>query len=118
MIQDSDITWMQGFQEGTLPDEMEIGRVLVSVNAVGTAVETTTWSAPVACHLAVKSPKAEGEFGGVIREDHTYMLTYPKGVSLSAGETVRIRGVVYGVVSVETPSDWRTVGRAELRRFA
>lgn len=109
---------MTALQEGSLPDEMEIGRVTLTANAVGSPIESIAWSAPVQCHLAVKSAKADGEFGGQVREDQTYILTYPLSVALAANERVRIRGVVYAVVSVETPSDWRTAGRAELRRFA
>jgi hypothetical protein len=119
LLSANDVAWMAAAQESAMPDELRLLTRTSSATAEGHIQSTDSWSAAHPCHLIMHREGDEvADIEPVPIARARYQLTYPKALTITPADQVKVNGLVYEVDSVEDPQEWQTAGRAVIRRLS
>ena len=117
MLSPSDLAGMKSQQNAALPSQMTIRRKASVSDGLGGLTDTVSSLGPHPCRLAPLKGR-EGTEGAREIATAGEILTYPHDIELRELDEVLIDGVTYCVTAIEEDREWKTAGRAMLRRIS
>jgi len=117
MLSSEELAAMRQTQNSALPDVADILRPAVAVDAVGEPVETlTTVATGVACRISPNRQGKQAIVGERIVDVAPYVVTFPYGTDVRAGDRIVSGGATYEVLGVRVAGNWATAVQCDAAR--